>query len=64
VLQLKDLRGHGVREKATGWDREILEELEGLPGPSKFWVNGGHKERGTGYGRCQRNISIIADRYS
>jgi len=39
-MPLKDLRGRGVGKKVTGWDGKILRELEGLPGPSRLWVNG------------------------
>jgi hypothetical protein len=32
VWPLKGLQGRGVGEKVTGWDGEVLEGLEGLPG--------------------------------
>ncbi len=47
MLQPKGLWGRAVGEKVMASDGKILEELEGLPGPSKLpsrlwasWVNG------------------------
>ena len=37
MLPLKDLRGRSVGERVTGWNGDILEELERLPGGRAWW---------------------------
>ena len=39
-MQLKDLWRRSIGEKAAVRDGKILEESEGILGPSRLWVNG------------------------